>query len=476
MAAAEDLLDELTCPICLDYFEDPITLAECGHNFCRSCLTQCHGRRRRRKAACPQCRKLFQIENLITNRHLRNVVEITKKMQEGRGKEGGGHVCEKHQEPLKLFCKEDEVLICVVCDRAKAHKAHEVVPLEEAPQEYKEKIENYLKSLKKLQKEMCALKIQTDTESQDLLKQTQADRKKMVAAFKELHQFLEEQEKLLLSQMEEVEKEIASRRDKHMAKLSEELSSLENIIREMELKCLQPASEFLQDIRSTLQRCEARKDFRKPVVFPLELKWKIWDYGDIVLYLEGSMKQSRGEQISGFTLQKANVTLDPDTAYPKLILSEDRKNVTYGNIYQDLPDNMERFNKLASVLGCQGFSAGRHFWEICVGEEEEWLAGVARKSMKRKGEVVYGPEGGIWAIGKWGGAYRVTNSPHYTILSLNNELKRIRVSLNYAGGQVVFYDADKGVHLYSFSGASFIGETLLPFFNVYKNGYVRNSP
>ncbi|XP_062825392.1 butyrophilin subfamily 3 member A3-like [Anolis carolinensis] len=177
-----------------------------------------------------------------------------------------------------------------------------------------------------------------------------------------------------------------------------------------------------------------------------------------------------------FPFPTANVTLDPDTANDHLILSEDHKSVTYGNTSQNLPDNPKRFKKTYSVLGCDGFTSGRHFWEICVGEEDEWLAGVAKKSMKRKGDIAYGPEGGIWAIGKWGGAYRVTNCPHYSTVSLNSDLKRVRVSLNYAGGQVAFCDADTGAHLYSFSGASFTGETLLPFFYVYKKGCVSISP
>uniref|UniRef100_A0A670HM03 Zinc finger RING-type eukaryotic domain-containing protein n=1 Tax=Podarcis muralis TaxID=64176 RepID=A0A670HM03_PODMU len=40
MAAAErpvkDLCDESTCSICLEYFKDPVTIPECGHNFCRA--------------------------------------------------------------------------------------------------------------------------------------------------------------------------------------------------------------------------------------------------------------------------------------------------------------------------------------------------------------------------------------------------------------------------------------------------------
>ncbi|XP_062825390.1 zinc-binding protein A33-like [Anolis carolinensis] len=177
-----------------------------------------------------------------------------------------------------------------------------------------------------------------------------------------------------------------------------------------------------------------------------------------------------------FPFPTANVTLDPDTAHCYLILSEDHKSVTYGNTYQNLPDNPKRFKNSFSVLGCDGFTSGRYFWEICVGEEDQWMAGVARKSVERKGDFVRGPEGGIWAIGKWNGAYKVANSPHHLTLSLNSELKRIRVSLNYAGGQVAFCDADTGVHLYSFSGASFTGETLLPFFYVYEKGCVSISP
>lgn len=64
--------------------------------------------------------------------------------------------------------------------------------------------------------------------------------------FQKIRRFLDKDEKWLLAQMEEVEKEIAKRRDVHMARLSRALSSLEKIIEEMEQKCQLPASEFLQ--------------------------------------------------------------------------------------------------------------------------------------------------------------------------------------------------------------------------------------
>lgn len=47
-------------------------------------------------------------------------------------------LCEKHKEPLKLFCKKDKILICVVCDKSKEHRDHSVIPAEEvAAEEFK---------------------------------------------------------------------------------------------------------------------------------------------------------------------------------------------------------------------------------------------------------------------------------------------------------------------------------------------------
>ncbi|XP_044840084.1 erythroid membrane-associated protein-like [Mauremys mutica] len=53
-----------------------------------------------------------------------------------------------------------------------------------------------------------------------------------------------------------------------------------------------------------------------------------------------------------------NVTLDSDTAHPNLILSEDRKYVRWGDTWQDLPKNHERFDTVVCVLGCERFTSG----------------------------------------------------------------------------------------------------------------------
>ncbi|XP_060094578.1 butyrophilin subfamily 1 member A1-like [Heteronotia binoei] len=173
----------------------------------------------------------------------------------------------------------------------------------------------------------------------------------------------------------------------------------------------------------------------------------------------------------------ANVTLDPDTAHPRLILSEDQKSVQAGLKTQALPHNPERFDGEYIVLGREGFTGGCHFWEVLVRSEEAWAVGVARKSVRRKGTFTLNPDEGIWEAGKWGGSYKVSVTGHgcYRLLTVSGELKRIRVCLNYPGGRVSFFDADRAALLYEFSGASFHGETLLPLFWVYGKGHLRIS-
>ncbi|KAH1182682.1 hypothetical protein KIL84_004174 [Mauremys mutica] len=314
MAAVQKLQDEATCSICLEYFKAPVSI-HCGHNFCRACISQCWGESEP-NFSCPQCRETAQQRNFRPNRELANMVELVKQLKLQAGKEPGGErVCEKHKEPLKLFCEEEQSPICVVCDRSKAHRDHPVIPIEEAAQEYKEQIwtqlqtlkeerekllkyrqaeegksqeyldirsilsresqahrahsvfpveeaaqqykkqfQTRLQTLKEEREKLLGLKVSAEGRSREYLEKTDAQRQKIVSEFEQLRQFLEEQERLLLGQLAELEKGMTRMQEENFTKLCEEISRLSELIREMEGKCRQPVSEFLQDVRNTLTR------------------------------------------------------------------------------------------------------------------------------------------------------------------------------------------------------------------------------
>uniref|UniRef100_A0A8C0GVG8 Uncharacterized protein n=1 Tax=Chelonoidis abingdonii TaxID=106734 RepID=A0A8C0GVG8_CHEAB len=174
------------------------------------------------------------------------------------------------------------------------------------------------------------------------------------------------------------------------------------------------------------------------------------------------------------TLKKENLTLDPDTAHPELILSEDRRSVSRGHKSQMLPYKPERFDYLLSVLGSKGFNSGKHSWQVKVegGAAADWAVGVARQSVQRKGEVAFTPEEGVWVVQKWGSArdYRAQTFP-VTRLSLSREPSRIRVSLDYEAGLVAFNYADNLALIFTFPQTSFNGEKIFPFFWVWGTGF-----
>ncbi|XP_062371922.1 erythroid membrane-associated protein-like [Sardina pilchardus] len=156
-----------------------------------------------------------------------------------------------------------------------------------------------------------------------------------------------------------------------------------------------------------------------------------------------------------------DVTLDPDTAHASLILSADGKQVRHGDTRQNVADNPKRFSLVVNVLGKQGFSTGKFYYEVQVKGKIEWTLGVGRESMIRKGKITWSPENGYWTI--WlrnGTEYKALDSTR-VLLSLKEKPQRVGVFVDYEAGLVSFYDADCWYHLYSYANVTFT-EKLYP--------------
>ncbi|NXJ86916.1 TRI27 protein, partial [Trogon melanurus] len=95
-----------------------------------------------------------------------NVIEVAKRWSLKAAKGSGGEKrCEEHHEVLKLFCEDDQVLICLVCREDQAHRLHAVVPVEEAAEEDKEKLQVHLKILKDRKEKLLDLKTAKEKKS-----------------------------------------------------------------------------------------------------------------------------------------------------------------------------------------------------------------------------------------------------------------------------------------------------------------------
>ncbi|KAG8014493.1 E3 ubiquitin-protein ligase TRIM21 [Nibea albiflora] len=171
---------------------------------------------------------------------------------------------------------------------------------------------------------------------------------------------------------------------------------------------------------------------------------------------------------------EVDVTLDPDTANPWLILSDDEKQVKESDVKKNLPDNPERFSKFLFVLGKQSFSSGRFYYEVQVKGKTVWFLGVATESINRKEIILPRPQSGYWAIWLNGrNQYKTVDSPS-VVLSLKSKPEKVGVFVDYEEGLVSFYDVDAAALIYSFTGCSFT-EKLYPYFSPGINDHGKNS-
>ncbi|XP_004556575.1 bloodthirsty-related gene family, member 30 [Maylandia zebra] len=174
----------------------------------------------------------------------------------------------------------------------------------------------------------------------------------------------------------------------------------------------------------------------------------------------------KSKQVSGYKkarLYMEDVTLNPVTAYPFLILSEDRKQVKRGEKLQFYRNSPHRFDVWSCVLAKEGFSSGRHYWEVCVGENKDWKLGVVSESAQRKGLFDMCPSHGYYAIWWSSSQLRALTTPPLTkVKGHHPKLRQVGVFLDMEEGQVSLYNVKSGSEIYSFHTSTEFTERMFP--------------
>uniref|UniRef100_A0A8D2HS65 Butyrophilin-like protein 10 n=1 Tax=Urocitellus parryii TaxID=9999 RepID=A0A8D2HS65_UROPR len=155
-------------------------------------------------------------------------------------------------------------------------------------------------------------------------------------------------------------------------------------------------------------------------------------------------------------------SLDPDTASPKLMVSEDQKSVKRLLFDQYLLPNSKRFDQDPCVLAQERFLAGRYYWEVEVGDRQAWILGVCLENIDREGWIPKSPQHGLWAVELYKKRFWALSYPR-THLSPSQPLRQLGILLDWDAGEISFYNATKGSLVYRFSELSFSGP-LQPFF------------
>ncbi|KAJ8383334.1 hypothetical protein AAFF_G00221940 [Aldrovandia affinis] len=356
-----ELEEELSCPVCIEIFRDPVIL-ECSHSFCKACLQQSWKVKGSRE--CPVCRRKASMK-YPPNLSLRKACEAFLKERSRKAAARSEELCSLHSEELKHFCLEDEELVCVEC-LTRQHRTHNFWPMEEAAIKHKEKLRTALAPLQEKLEAFNEVKLICDQTAEHIKSQAQHTERQIKMEFEKLQQFLKDEEAARIAALREEEEQKSQMMKETIEKMTEEISSLSEQIRAVEQELGAEDLLFLQSYKDTEKRAQCTLQDPEKVSGALI---------DVAKHL-GNLKYRVWEKMLG-TVQYTPVTLNPNTAHPKLSLSEDLTSVRRRGEKQQVPDNPERrlmeFFSLArgSLNPLPDGSSSNSGWRVWKGS---WLA------------------------------------------------------------------------------------------------------
>ncbi|KAM9360079.1 nuclear factor 7, ovary-like [Symphorus nematophorus] len=448
----------LNCHVCSETFRDPVSLS-CHHSFCSSCLQQFWEQTKNKN--CPICKRKSSKDGPGVNFALKELADSFA----GRRKSGSSEtekgekkvevVCSKHQEEPKLFCKDEDRAVCPVCEFS-LHHSHKVVPIEQAVSELKQQLKSDLKSLQDKRDKYIQVKKTYNEVIQHSKKQLLSTERQIRAEFNKLHQFLKEEEESRLAALREEEEQKGKTISREMKMIEEQISSLSDSICAVEEELQKHNVPFLSSYKPTQTRARVQSSLSDPQLVSGVLIDVAKHLGNLSFRVWDKMKDK---------VHFTPVILDPNTASRWLYLSDDLTSVRNGDTKQQLPNNPERNTKYVSVHGSEGFSSGKHSWEVEVGDHPDWNIGLVKESVDRKGKRYATPEYGIWCLMHGDGKY--TNGLNQTV-PVKKSLQRIKVQLDYDRGEVSFYDPEDMTHLYTHRDT--FTEKLFPYLSIGEAG------
>ncbi|XP_062372353.1 butyrophilin subfamily 3 member A1-like [Sardina pilchardus] len=195
------------------------------------------------------------------------------------------------------------------------------------------------------------------------------------------------------------------------------------------------------------------------------VKRRLKESEELRLQKELEMTRMRSE-VEEMRKYGVNVTLDPTTAHPQLVLSVDGKQVTHGDTPQSVAPSTERFATDLCVLAQEGFTSGAHYYEVQVRGKRDWTVGLVWEHANRNGPLKDCACDLYLALELRDGICYSTES-RAAVVQLREDIQRVGVFVDYDEGIVNFYDVgdDYIAHLYSFSQYCFAGKTLYPVFS-----------
>ncbi|KAM8880714.1 E3 ubiquitin-protein ligase TRIM39-like [Synchiropus picturatus] len=509
------------CCICLDVYSDPVSLP-CAHNFCFGCIKGFWDSQN--TCECPLCKMQFRSRpKLRINKDFEEMIELFLRPKQSievnadadslnhsddvlcdvciatKSKAAksclkcqtsycevhlmthernptlkkhqltdptifpNSNLCRHHKKPLEMFCKTDLRPVCNKCSESH-HQHHDIVPM---VQESK-RVKVVLKKTQSSVKQLIRSRLKKAEEVRQSVEQSKKITEKEIERSSEVCQALigaiQRNQQGLVEELKTRQDEAERRSKELLMALEQEISDLQ--MQSSELHLLEQSRNSLHLVQSFASvAVPPMRDWTEVTVHSDNCMGMVRRSMDTLVeacqQLANTMSTAEADMVTQYAV---NITLDPATACGWVDVSSNGKNVNISKQNKKTLDGPQRFDSCVCVLAKESFVSGRCYWEVQVGDKTDWDLGIAKKSIRRKGQITVRPENGFWSIcRRKGGALSSCTSPSVTI-PLQESPKRVGVFVDYEEGLVSFYDANTKTHIYSHRGCNFT-EPLYPYFN-----------
>ncbi|XP_055087511.1 zinc-binding protein A33-like [Periophthalmus magnuspinnatus] len=336
----------------------------------------------------------------------------------------------------------------------RAHKNHRFTSMHIALPNMRGKMQRALDILRGRLTGLNKSKDQFTTAAAHVRAQAQHTEMQIQAQFRRLHQFLQDEEAARLQAVREEESKKTQNIADKIAAITDNITTLTDTIRATEELLKASDSLFPLEYKETVDKASRCVLMNVPNLGAKALLDQAKHVGNMAFHVWNNMKK---------VVQFSPVILDPNTAHPDLMMSEDLCSVGQTRKLH-LPQNPERFFYYTRVQGWEGWSQGGHSWIVQVPDDSYWVIGVVRESVLGKGLIV----SGFWEIVVMNGKYKAC-AGYGTCKELNikKKVEKVRVKLNFDTGRLSFYYAGTRKLIHRFTYA--FQEKLFPYVETHNN-------
>uniref|UniRef100_A0A3Q3NEZ3 Si:dkey-29p10.4 n=1 Tax=Mastacembelus armatus TaxID=205130 RepID=A0A3Q3NEZ3_9TELE len=304
--------------------------------------------------------------------------------------------CQEHQEINRIYCRQCSMCVCTVCTVIGSHRDHSCISIREAERELRGNLKEEIRQLQDAEQQVKNRVTELTHKKETFRVILNEARKGLQQQYGAIREALEQEEQSALQCVMKEESRVLGGLEVKLSHLRGSLQSIQQGLHTLESLADAKGDKYMQDqafireytriaqLASDMGNCmelfEVAEEVDRARMNCLQ-RWTEKRLDAVIITVPGKDRDL-------YRLLYGIIPfLDPDTAHPKLRLSDNNRRVTYSESQQVYTEHEGRFSSFPQVLASHALEGGRWYWEVNVSMDDgRWKVGLCEGQIERKGQ------------------------------------------------------------------------------------------